>query len=105
MTQKRPLLAPLTNYCPSVFLPFLLADPQLMESSQTRQDAAAQPSTVPALCRITWRMYLDVREMATELVIKAFGEASKQTTPTSQDNIAHDDLTQFDVAGADGIAD
>jgi hypothetical protein len=46
-----------------------------------------------------------VGEMATELVIEAFGEAGKKTTSTSKDHIAHDDLTQLDITGADGVAD
>jgi hypothetical protein len=43
--------------------------------------------------------------MATELVVEAFGEAGKKTTPASKDHISHDDLTQFDVTGTDGVAD
>lgn len=36
------------------YLPFLLADPQLMECTQTSEDAPSKPAPIPTFGWVTW---------------------------------------------------
>ena len=44
-------------------LPFLFADPQLVEGAQARQYAPTEPPTIPTFRGIAWSVYLDLHPM------------------------------------------
>jgi hypothetical protein len=50
----------LFHYRRSVLLVFLLADPELLEGPQRRQDGSSDPGPEFALCRVGWQMEPDL---------------------------------------------
>jgi hypothetical protein len=103
-------------------LPFFSANPELVERSETREDAAAQPASVSPLDGVPRRMYLDLRKMNREnltmsddvahvteipgeLAREAVAEAREETPAACEDDVAQEHLAQLGVACAERLAD
>lgn len=58
--EKRSLRYRTKKFKRSAYLPLLFTDPQLMEGTQARQDAAPEPASIPPFDGITRCMYLSL---------------------------------------------
>jgi len=88
-----------------VFLPLLLANPQLMERTQAGEDTAAEPAAVSSLGRVARGMDFDVREVSHEFVVQALAQAREEAPATREDDIAHEDLAHVGVARRERLRD
>ena len=87
------------------YLPFLFANPQLVERAQASEDAATEPAAVPSLSRVARRVDFDVREVAHELVVEALSEACEQTPASGEHDVAHEYLAHVRVARGERLRD
>jgi len=108
---RRSLLASLPNerlsisMRPSLFIPFLLADPQLMERPQACNDTTTQPPAVSAFSRVARCMYFDMWEVPSHFIAEPFAETGKECPAACENNVAHENTSQIGLASAQRIGD
>jgi hypothetical protein len=82
----------------SAHLPFLFANPELMERPKAGEDGSTKPAPVAPLKWVPRGVDLGASKMAHELVVKAFGEARKEASATRHNDVAEQLLSQVGIA-------
>jgi len=81
-----------------MFLPFLPANPELVERSQACENASAEPTAISTLDRVTRCVDLDAGELPRELIVQPLREAGEEASAAGDDDVCEKLLLQVGIA-------